>query len=196
MKARAVPRAGFVLWAMLIPGFTAVAEGPAAAAQTLRIDNEVQIVESQIDDESADTKLFTHDEGSGVVTLYPSVNGNTKLVVQFVSGETGEVSEYYFRNGALFYAVNACRSFESTSDGNAETGCWTISEDRYYFDEGNLIRWLQGHSNGSFDLQEMAADVVDWKSSSEVVVQNAARWLTFARSSGSGGGESGAEAVD
>lgn len=182
MTGRFFCRVCFVLSALLIPTATIYADGWPVSPQTIGIDREVQLLESQLGSLTAAMKLFTVGQESGVLTLYPTVNGTTKLVVQFVSGETGKVSEFYFRDRSLFYAVDACRSFDSAPpQGSADKGR-SVSEDRYYFSDGRLICWLSGQGGSRLELREASVDQADRESTGNSLAERAARWLAFARS--------------
>jgi len=175
-------RACVVLSTLLAPAATVSAEGGPFSPQALGIDREVQFLESQLGSLTAATRLFTMGQESGVLTLYPTVEGKTKLVVQFVSGETGRVSEFYFRDKSLFYAIDACRSFGLPSSQASAGKCSTLTENRYYFSGEKLVCWLTGQGENGFELREASAEPTKLASTGNTLAERAARWLAFARS--------------
>lgn len=182
MKGGAIGWTPLLLWLFLVSTGGGFAESERVSPQIGRVDREIQTIEAQIEAIAGDSKLFTRGKESGVITLYPPIGNKIKLVVQFVSDASGQVSEYYYQGNSLFYAVDACRSFESTGSPTTADDCRTISEDRFYFSDGKLVHWLSGEGSGPIRLTPVTVDTQELSSVGSSLADRARLWLAFARS--------------
>jgi hypothetical protein len=85
-------------------------------------------------------------EGAEVTGYY--LNGDLKKIVGWYYGETGKaIAEYYYHDDKFFFVYSKTFNYEPPKD---EPYTWnrdkiiSVKENRYYFYNGNLIRWISG----------------------------------------------------
>jgi len=90
----------------------------------------------------------------GSATAYRDRGGNIRLIRVERFFESGKVSEeYYYKNGALIFSFYRRHRYNLpyhvTPESAKQSGVEpfdpkksVITEDRYYFDKGKMIRWL------------------------------------------------------
>jgi hypothetical protein len=128
------------------------------------------------------TKAFTRGQQSGVLSYYELNDGVGKLVVQLVSEQSGDVTEYYYNHGNLIYVVEACKNFSSPIRTGSLRDCKSISEDRYYLSDGALVGWLTGQGNGNLTLRRVRGTEEALVKKGKEVERVARLWRAFASS--------------
>jgi antitoxin component YwqK of YwqJK toxin-antitoxin module len=98
--------------------------------------------------------LSGYSTEGGEVTVYRDAKTDIRLIKVKLYFESGKViGEYYYQNGSLIFAFYEAHHynvpFYVTSETAKEIGSEAfdpkktkISEDRYYFNNGKMIRWL------------------------------------------------------
>lgn len=82
--------------------------------------------------------VFGESAEGGVLTGYFSGKSLRKLEAKFY-GETGQaIEEYYFWNDQLFFVSQVVSRYDKPLSGVVKSK----SQERFYFAEGALIRWL------------------------------------------------------
>lgn len=92
-----------------------------------------QSIEKEISGEST--------EGASIKAYHD--NGETVLLHCRFYGETGNITEdYYFYNSTLFFVYSVKENYSSgVQEGNPQV--LSKEENRYYFNDGKLIRWIK-----------------------------------------------------
>lgn len=173
---------GAVLAAVLIAPLSAFAQSAQTSSIIGLIAHQANRIDNTISNSTAKMKTFTRGDESGVLSLYSGADNARKLVVQLVSLESGDVTEYYFLNDRLIYVVQACKNFGTGSHNGSLGSCSTISENRFYLSRGNLVAWLRGAGPGPLKMRQVAADKRTIAEKLGQITRSASTWLAFAES--------------
>ncbi len=106
-------------------------------------------------------ELMESTEG-GELTAYYDEQGNLRKMVVANYGEMGKsIEEYYFSDGKLFFVFE--QQFYYTAPIYTENSkVERVDEQRYYFYDDSLIRWLSGKQQVSeLKFPEREAEVLD-----------------------------------
>ena len=139
-----------VFFALLFAG-ASFAEDSAV----LRIRNEYQSIQNALPRLKAESiELSGYSTEGGEAKAFRDSKGNIRLIKVQLYFESGKVfEEFYYENDALIFAFYQSHRynvpFYVTPKTAKEIGGesfdpkkTTITEDRYYFDKGRMIRWL------------------------------------------------------
>jgi len=171
---------GVFLAAGLLAPMSAFAQTAAAAISL--ITRQAGTIDDSISNSATKMKTFTRGDASGVLSLYAAEGSASKLVVQLVSLESGDVTEYYFLDSKLIYVVQACENFSTGAHQGSLASCSTISEDRFYLSGGNLVAWLRGTGPGPIKMHEVPAGRGKVAAKLEEITLSASTWMAFAES--------------
>jgi len=135
---RAIATLGTLLWLCqpLAPGLLA---DSTVDEQVKTIRSRYEAVEKGLS-RCKQVKRDLPDESTegGELTAYFSDQSLRKLAAKFY-GETGQaLEEYYFWDGRLFFVLRVESRYDKPLSGKVKTK----SEERFYFTDGALIRWL------------------------------------------------------
>ncbi len=99
--------------------------------------------------------LFGYSTEGGEAKVYRDAKGNVRLIQVEFFGESGKTfEEYYYQNGSLIFVFNERHDYnvpfyvtpelakEIGSDEYFDGKKTKITENRYYFNGGKMIRWL------------------------------------------------------
>lgn len=138
------------VFALLFAG-TSLAEDPTV----LRIRKEYQSIQGALPRLKAESiELSEYSTDGGEAKAFRDSKGNIRLIKVQLFGESGKVfEEFYYENGMLIFAFYRSHQYNVpyyvTPETAKESGGvsfdpkkTTITEDRYYFDKGRMIRWL------------------------------------------------------
>jgi hypothetical protein len=150
MTTRIVAGVFALLFALLFAG-AALAEDPAV----LRIRKEYQSILSALPRLKAESfELTGYSTEGGEAKAFRDRNGDIRLIKVELFFESGKVlEEFYYEKGALIFAFYQSHRYNApfyvTPETAKEIGGvsfdpkkTTVTEDRYYFDKGSMIRWL------------------------------------------------------
>lgn len=99
-------------------------------------------------------ELSGYSADGGAATAYRDGKNNIRLIRVELYGESGkEFEEYYYRNGMLIFAFYESHQYnvpyyvteETAKDAGGvafDPKKTLVTEGRYYFDKGKMIRWL------------------------------------------------------
>lgn len=152
MKRNAARFAFLFAALLLMPLAASVAEQVPLTPELAGVARQASAIDAGLAEAQVRTKLFTRAGQSGVLSYYTMKNTYSKLVVQLVSEQSGDVTEYYFDDGTLLYVMEACKNFSSPVKVGSLRDCKSVSEDRFYFTGGTLVGWMAGQGNGSLTL--------------------------------------------
>lgn len=155
----------------------------APGSEIGRITRQAGMIDNSINGNAVKMKTFTRGDESGVLSYYAGAHRAGKLVVQLVSLQSGYVTEYYFLDSQLIYVVRACKSFGSSSGQSSAKSCPSISENRFFLSDGDLVAWLQGTGPGPITMSEVAADQGTLRAKLVQITRSASTWMAFAESS-------------
>jgi hypothetical protein len=114
-------------------------------------------------------RLPTLDKVSLVVKL-PNVDYKSEVKAWLDAGsvaklevtdrdDSGNVfTEYYYARGELVIIYQAVMGFKSAGNSNKMA---TTSEERYYFRDGKMFKWLSGMGNDKLDVPRASAEFSD-----------------------------------
>lgn len=179
MKRYAVYWGCLVAAMLLVPLVTTAAEQFPLPPGLARIAREANAIDEGLAAAQVQTKVFTRGGQSGVLSYYTVNNIYSKLVVQLVSEQSGDVTEYYFNNGDLIYVVEACKNFNSSVKVGSLCECKSISEDRFYISEGKLTGWMTGEGNGMLTLRPVRIDAEVFARKLMEITSVAKLWRAF-----------------
>lgn len=120
-------------------------------------------------------KNFTIGNRHGVETSYGLRNKPQKLVVQIVGDSGGSVTELYFSGENLICLV----AVEQTYGGELGSTASTLTEDRYYFVDGKVERWLHRGPKGASSLEDMQPSAAKLAALSARLNRDAMLWTDF-----------------
>lgn len=122
-------------------------------------------------------ELDGYSTDGGEAKAYTDKAGNIRLIKVVLYGESGKVfEEYYYRNGTLFFAFYEHHRYNLPFNVSEETAKemgvkpfdpkkTRITEDRYYFENGVMIKWLDEEKkevpSQSKEFLESAKEVTD-----------------------------------
>ena len=92
-------------------------------------------------------------DASGIVKI--------KVIERDDSGDV--VSEFYYANASLVFVFESIKGFADSGNSNKQV---TRLEDRYYFRDGKLIRWISGMAQDQNDNLPSSAEFADAAKSS------------------------------
>ena len=145
--------------------------GVPLQAQVPQIRQEYQLVRRALPSLRVDsTDLGGFSTEGGVAKAYRDSTGDIRLVEVILYGEMGkQIAEYYYRQQVLFFVYTKDLRynvpFTFTPDVAREMGSepfdpkkTKVLENRYYFSEGHLLRWI-GEYGRQIDVRsEQARD--------------------------------------
>ena len=172
--------------AMAVIALTAI--GAPAHAQAQR-DTEAWIteiraaygaVQSGLEGFQQAEKVYYFGDGEGLVTTFSDAGAIRKIVVEFHRDGFSGLYEYFFAGDNLFFAFTKGETFQIWPDQDpSEFG---VTENRYYFANEALIRWLQKpHTEGGRQREVPPSDA-DYSSEAAMVLEDAHKWRDYARS--------------
>lgn len=174
------------------PLATAVGQELPHMAAITQITHKIDRIDTELGRYPLLSKIFTWGARSGILNFYGGNAGVTKLVVQLVSEENGEVIEAYFEDGSLLYAVVVSKIFgpsvpadarmRGTPDQTVPAADGSISEERYYLQDGDLVGWLSGRGRGPVTLVPVTADEEKLAAKGEQISRMAGLWRAFGES--------------
>jgi len=123
-------------------------------------------------------ELDGYSAEGGTAKAFRDAKGNIRFIRVELYGESGKVfEEYYYRNGRLLFAFYEHHRYNVPFNVSKETAKelgiepfdpkkTKITEDRYYFDKGTMIKWLDEEKKDveikSRDFQDKAKEVIDF----------------------------------
>ncbi len=114
-------------------------------------------------------QLPTLDKMSLVVKL-PNVDYTSEVKAWLDAGSVAKlevsdrddsgnvITEYYYAKGELVIIYQAVMGFKSSGDSNKMA---TTSEERFYFRDGKMFKWLSGMGNDKLDVPPGSAEFSD-----------------------------------
>ena len=106
--------------------------------------------------------LMDESTEGGFVAAFKDVQSFRKLIATFY-GDTGKITtEYYFNNKELFFAYSREYHYNKSIDQPGSKVA-SIAENRYYFSNKKMIRWLNGKttkSPNSADYKDEATNLL------------------------------------
>jgi len=122
-------------------------------------------------------ELDGYSTEGGTAKAFRDAKGNIRLIRVELCGESGKVfEEYYYRNGLLLFAFYEHHRYNVPFNVSKETAKelgiepfdpkkTKITEDRYYFDKGTMIKWLDEEKKDveikSKEFRDAAKEVID-----------------------------------
>ena len=116
---------------------------------------EYSSIRTQIENFSIDSlNIMGQSSEGGIAYIYKNRLGQSRLIISKFYGELGKIeSEYYIKNDSLFFMFsqnfNYNAPFFMTTQNYANEGFelfdpdkTSIHENRYYFENDKLIRWI------------------------------------------------------
>ncbi len=112
----------------------------------------------------------------GIAMLFRDGNGSIRLIrVELYSRSGKEFNEYYYRNGLLIFALHEHHRYNMPFNVSKEDAKkmgvdyfdprkTRITEDRYYFDNGTMIKWL------AEDKKDIAAQSREFRDAEKEVI--------------------------
>ena len=91
------------------------------------------------------------------------------------------VSEWYFSGNTLVFVLESVRGFANGGRGNKQV---TVNEERLYFRDGKLFKWLSGMGN---DRTDNSSNSKEFKQASESRLAASAAFLNTAQQTGTSG---------
>ena len=123
-------------------------------------------------------ELTDYSTEGGVAKAFRDAKGNIRLIRVELYGESGKLfEEYYYRNGVLIFVFYEHHRynvpFNVSQEAAKEIGIepfdpkkTKITEDRYYFDNGTMIKWLDEEKKDveikSKEFRDAAKQVIDF----------------------------------
>jgi hypothetical protein len=102
-----------------------------------------------------ETDLFDYSTEGGTLVAYFENGAARKLVAQYY-WETGHaVEEYYFSGGRLFFVLRTEMHYDKPSEIYGKAA--RKAQNRSYFADGKLVRWIGGNGKARAAGQEFAA---------------------------------------
>ncbi len=169
---------------MKAPGFLSIAViifcvSTASADPIADIRKEYQAIRGALRTSARESmELEDYSTEGGSAKAYRDAGGNIRLIRVELYGESGKVfEEYYYRNGLLIFAFYEHHRynvpFNVSEEIAREMGIeqfnpkkTRISEDRYYFENGRMIKWLDEEKKDvpvqSKEFRDAAKEVLDF----------------------------------
>jgi hypothetical protein len=123
-------------------------------------------------------ELDGYSAEGGAAKAFRDAKGSIRLIKVELCGESGKVfEEYYYRNGLLIFAFYEYHRYNVPFNVPQETvkelgiepfdpKRTKITEDRYYFDNGTMIKWLDEEKKDveikSKEFRDKAKEVIDF----------------------------------
>jgi len=90
------------------------------------------------------------------------LGGSLRKMTALHLGETGKASEdYYFWDNQLFFVLRVESRYTAPLSGKVKS----TAEDRFYFDDGKLIRWIDSSKKqndpGSTNAQKRGSEILE-----------------------------------
>jgi hypothetical protein len=123
-------------------------------------------------------KKYVTGGGSGLVITYYKDDDIRKMAVRFDGEGASGLKEYFFWDGELFFHFDKWETFQIWED-QENVG---VTENRYYFRHGRLIRWLVRSHEDDFKPKEIGSDDDQFILSQDDVLEEAEGWLRFSNS--------------
>lgn len=150
----------------------APAAGQDTAGALARIRTDYQAVQAGAAGWDSTAKAWTGAGGAGTVTRWRDPAGRfLKLAVRFDGDGASWSREYFFREGALFFAFDRWATFP-------EGGAADVLENRYAFQAGDLIQWLVRTAADGPNTPQDPTDAA-WLDAGHHVPQVAECWMRF-----------------
>jgi hypothetical protein len=90
--------------------------------------------------------LFGESTQGAEITGYYDKDGNLRKITTCYYGETGKLlEEYYYYNSICFFVFSRDLSYEVSIYDNSDVKIARVDENRYYFRDEKLIRWISGN---------------------------------------------------
>lgn len=86
--------------------------------------------------------LFLYEDGGQKLDAYFEGNNKKKIVITSYSRTMRSIEEYYYGTGGLFFVFNQNQIFEPLPPDYHDTELVDTKENRYYFSNNKMIRWL------------------------------------------------------
>jgi hypothetical protein len=175
------------VFVLLFCGSAARAEDPAI----LHIRQEYQSIRNAMPTmQSEPSELSGYSTEGGEAQAFRDSTGDIRLIKVELYFESGKVfEEFYYENGKLIFAFYQSHRynvpFNVTPEMAQEIGGeafdpekTVITEDRYYFDNGSMIRWLDANK------REVTPDSTEFKKSEKEIMDMSHKMLsTFTQES-------------
>src|SRR6266566_321350 len=142
------------------------------------IRKEYQSIQNALPSLKAETVVLPDQSTEGAdATAYRDRKGNIRLLKAALFFESGkEFEEFYYKNGILIFALYQAHRYNQHTGITPEIGKkegmepfdpkkTTITEDRFYFEKGKMIRWLNESKKevkpNSKEFRETEKEVVE-----------------------------------
>lgn len=166
---------GLIGMAVLVLG----ASLTSADQRVTDIRKEYQAIRSALSSYSQETvDLDGYSTDGGTARAFRDGKGKIRLIRVELYGESGKaIEEYYYRNGLLMFAFHEHHRYNVPYNVSEETAKelgiapfdpkkTKIRENRYYFDTGAMIKWVDEEKKdveaGSAEFRDRAKEVVDF----------------------------------
>ena len=125
----------------------------------------------------AELELSGYSAEGGRATAYRDGRKNIRLIRVELYGESGKVfQEFYYRNGSLIFAFYESHRYnvpfyvtpEAAKDAGGvafDPKKTEITEDRYYFENGKLLRWIDENK------KDVSTTSKEFKESEQAIVR-------------------------
>ena len=140
-----------------------------AVSADLGVEEKIKVIRTRCDGverslkrcKQVNLELPGESTEGGELTAYFSGKSLRKLAAHYY-GETGQaLEEYYFWDGRLFFVVRVVSRYDKPLSGVVKSK----TEERFYFDDDRLIRWLDPEKEEvvtSPEVERRGRELIDW----------------------------------
>ncbi|RYG72207.1 hypothetical protein EON80_04395 [bacterium] len=92
-------------------------------------------------------KLTPQDDEPGDYTAYLSAGQPVKIVTRYGFADGRAANEYYFTKGQLIFTLRNDWNYSISSGVKGSPGHVSLNQERFYFSQGRLARWMSDQGN-------------------------------------------------